>query len=342
MALKSRKIIGADIGASTLQLVSNNGRGKITQAVSFDLPDGVVSKMQVSTPELLIDTIKAAKRAGRISGSKCILSLGGTDVIIRHILLPVMNDAQIYENVISEISAYLPVNTDNYSIDYSIQDELADEASTQIRVMVVAIPKAPLKMYIECFKKAGIKVSAIDISENSQEKMIRYLLGVQNEPTYNFGVIDLGSETANITTYLNGHFFVNKVAAIGGDILTEDLAEVLGIDALAAETSKRQEDYFSSLSPAQKVVTEYADQVIFEASRVFDYFTNRNNHEMIDKVFICGGGALLPGFAEYLQKNFDIEVESLETLMDPIFAKHPVIPNCSIYAAAVGATFREV
>ena len=73
--------------------------------------------------------------------------------------------------------------------------------------MVVAIPKAPLNMYMTCFKKAGIKVAAIDISENAQEKMLRYLFQQKGEPTYNFGVIDLGSgKLANITTYLNGHF----------------------------------------------------------------------------------------------------------------------------------------
>lgn len=341
MALKNKNIIGADIGASTLQLVNANGRGKITKAISYNLPDGVVSQMKVSTPELLTEAIKAAKREGKISGSKCMLSLGGTDVIIRHLQLPIMNDAQVYQNVVNEISAYLPVNTDNYSIDYSVQNELTSESTTQIKVMVVAVPKASLKMYIDCFKKAGIKVVAIDISENSEEKIIRYMLETKAMPTYNFGVIDLGSETTNITTYLDGHFYVNKVAAIGGDILTTDLAEALGIDALAAKTSKMEDDYFSSNSTAHKAVVDYADQVIFEANRVFDYFSNRNNREVIDKVFLCGGGALLPGLAEYLQKSLDIEVETLEDMMSPIFIKQPV-PNCSIFASAVGATFREV
>jgi type IV pilus assembly protein PilM len=342
MALKNKKIIGADIGAGTIQLVNTNGRGKITHAVSLDIPEGVVSQMQISTPEILTKSIKSAKNMGRISGSSCILSLGGSNVIIRHILLPAMNDAQIYENVISEISAYLPVDTENYSIDYSIFEKDSEKSSSQIKVMVVAIPKAPLKMYMDCFKKAGIRVSAIDISENAQEKLIRYLMQSKGDPAYNFGVLDLGSETTNITTYLDGHFFVNKVAGIGGDILTADLAEVLGVDALSAETSKRQEDYFSSYSPAQRVVTQYADQIIFEANRVLDYFRNRNNRESIDKVFICGGGSLLPGLAEYLQKNLDIEIESLEDLMAPMFLKPPASSNYSSFAAAAGATFREV
>ena len=342
MALKNKKIIGADIGAGTLQLVNTNGRGKVTRAVSFDLPDGVVTQMQINTPEILTRTIKSAKRAGAITGSKCCLSLGGKDVIIRHLLLPAMNDAQIYENVINEISAYLPVDTNNYSIDYSIQEESLQESSAQLKVMVVAIPKTPLNLYVDCFKKAGIKVLAIDISENSQEKLVRWLLQERGEPAYNFGIIDLGSETANITTYLNGRFFVNKVAGIGGNILTSDLAEALTMDTLAAEASKKQENYFSSPSPAQGVVMSYADQIIFEANRVFDYFTSRNNRECIEKIFLCGGGAFLPGLTDYLQRNLDIEIELLEGLMSPMFLNGPVLPNYSIFAAAAGATFREV
>jgi type IV pilus assembly protein PilM len=297
--------------------------------------------MRISTPELLTKSIKTAKQAGRISGNKCILSLGGTDVIIRHLLLPMMNDAQIYQNVVNEISAYLPVDTQNYSIDYSVQDDASDNP-TQIKVMVVAIPKTPLQMYINCFKKAGLKVIAIDISENSQEKMIRYLLQTQGLSDQNFGVIDLGSETANITTYFKGHFFVNKVAQISGSMLTSDIASALGVDALTAESNKREENFFDSSSPAQKAVLSYSDQIVFEANRVFDYFANRNNRTPLDKVFICGGGALLPGLSEYLQSNLDIEVESLEELMQPLFLNQPVLPNHSIYSAAVGATFREV
>ncbi len=341
MALKNRKIIGADIGAATIQLVNTNGRGTVTKAISFDLPDGVVSQMKISTPELLTKSIKSAKQTGRISGNKCILSLGGSDVIVRHILLPKMDDSQIYQNVISEISAYLPVDTQNYSIDYSTQEDDSEDA-TQIKVMVVAIPKAPLQVYMECFKKAGIKVIAIDISENAQEKMIRYLLQTQGISDQSFGIIDLGSETANITTYLRGHFFVNKVTRISGNTLTADLSEALNIDALAAETAKREENFFTSLSPAQRAVLTYADQIVFEATRVFDYFASRNNRKPLDKVFICGGGALLPGLDSYLEKNLDLEVESLENLMSPLFATKPVLPSHSIYAAAVGATFREV
>jgi type IV pilus assembly protein PilM len=342
MALKNKKIIGADIGAGTLQLVSANGRGKITRAVSYELPSGLVTQMQISSPEVLIKTIKSAKRAGKISGSSCILCLGGSDVIIRHILLPVMNDAQIYENVVSEISAYLPVNTENYSIDYSIEHDNPDRPSSQLKVMVVAIPKAPLKMYMECFKKAGLKVTAIDISENSQEKLIRHLMRSSGQPDYNFGVMDLGSETTNITTYLSGHFFVNKVAGIGGSILTADLSEALEVDILAAETLKRQENYFTSYSPAQKVVANYADQIIFEANRVLDYFRNRNSREAIEKVFICGGGSQLPGLTEYLQTNLDVEIESLNALMAPLFTRPPAASDNSVFAAAIGATFREV
>ena len=342
MALKNKKIIGADIGAGTLQLVSANGRGKMTRAVSYELPSGLVTQMQISSPEVLIKTIKAAKRAGGISGSSCILCLGGSDVIIRHILLPVMNDAQVYENVVSEISAYLPVNTENYSIDYSIEEDNPDRPSSQLKIMVVAIPKAPLKMYMECFKKAGLKVTAIDISENSQEKLIRNLMRSSGQPDYNFGVMDLGSETTNITTYLNGHFFVNKVAGIGGSILTTDLSEALGVDILAAETLKRNENYFTSYSPAQRVVMNYADQIIFEANRVLDYFRNRNSREAIEKVFICGGGSQLPGLAEYLQTNLDVEIESLNTLMAPLFSRPPAAADNSVFAAAIGATFREV
>lgn len=341
MALKQKTLIGVDVGSSTLQMVNTNGKGRITRAISYELPEGIVTKMQIGTPELLINAIKSAKRAGRISGSKCVLSIGGSDVVIRHLLLPFMNDVQIYENIINEISSYLPVNTENYSIDYSVQEEIIVEGASQIQVMVVAIPKELLKTYIDCFHKAGIKITTIDITENSQGKLMRHLIPKFNDPIDNFGIIDIGAEITNITSYLNGHFFVNKVANIGGTTLTNDLAQALATDYLSAELAKASDDYFDSDISTRTIVCEYADQIIFEAGRVFDYFQSRTQ-ETIERVFLCGGGALLPGLAEYIQTNIGFEVLTFEEILSPLFTRRPIVPNASIYAAAIGATFREV
>ncbi len=341
MALKQKKIIGIDVGNKTMQMVVSNGAGKIKRAISYELPDGVIAKMRVDTPELFIKAIKTAKKLGHISGDKGILTLGGTEVIIRHLLLPLMDDAQIYENVKNEISSYLPVDVENFSVDYSIQEEIILENVNQIKVIVVAIPKEPLATYMECFKKAGIRIVSIDITENSEEKIVRYLLPTFDEPPVNFGIIDIGAETTNITTYLDGRFFVNKVANIGGAALTNNLAATLDVDTLAAETSKLGENFFESTASTRAIVTDFADEIIFESSRVFDYFKSRNQLS-IERVFLCGGGSVLEGLTEYLQSNINIEVSTFEEIMAPMFLKRPIIPNCATYTAAVGATFREV
>ncbi len=345
MALKQQKIVGIDIGAHSIQMVSGTGKGTVSKVISVDLPDRVVTNMQISVPDLLTQALKQAKKSGRISGSKCALCLGGSDVIIRHLVLPYMNDEQIYQNVINEISSYLPVDTTKYSIDYSVQEAIATEGATQLKVMVVAISKELLKDYINVLKNAGLKVVYVDIMENAQEKLIRILAPRLTFPTPNFAIMDIGSETTNITAYQNGRFFVNKVVNSGGNQLSERMAERLNIDLLTAEATKRTTDLLSHQGDpdGHMVVAEFVDQLVFEAIRVFDYFKSRNASESIDQLFLCGGTSMLPGIKHYIEDSLHMNITLLEDMMPMLFAAHGAQNiNYSLFAGAIGATFREV
>lgn len=345
MAIRQQKIIGIDIGSNTVQMAAGTGRGTISHAISVEIPDGVISKLQILVPEVLASTIREAKAKGRMPGRHCSLSLGGTAVIIRHITLPFMNDDQIYQNVVNEISTYLPIDTEKYSIDYSVQRPSAGDAPNTVKVMVVAIQKDLLQSYINVLSAAGFKVAYIDITENTHEKLIRAVAPSLKIPSGNFGILDIGADTTNITAYLNGNFYVNKVAPLGGKKMSEELAARLNIDTLSAQKILQTEHILGNRSqfPTENmVVSDVLEQIMFEAVRVFDYFKSRNNQIGIQNVYVCGGVSLMPGFAGYCEDNLHISVTPFQNILSLLFERATKGINYALFAGAAGATFREV
>lgn len=346
MALKQQRIIAVDIGTDSVQMVSSNGKGQIVQANSVKIPEGVISGMKVIVPEKMAEVLKKAKKKGRHAGNQCVLCLGGTEVFIRNVVLPYMNDDQIYQNVVKEIATYLPVDVSNYIVDYSARLTTTMEGVQQVMAMVVAVPKEIVTSYIDIFKSAGLKIERIDILENAYEKLIRAMIPADDERTRNFAVLDVGAEVTSIATYSTGHYFINKVIPTGGKMLTQSIAEAMNTDFMSAEKMKRIST--SLLNPEDdpimaQLIRDHYDQIIFDATRVFGYYLSRNNQVGISHIYLCGGASQMTGFAEYFENSLHVETEYLSDVIAEMFRPElKGLANFGMFASAAGATFREV
>lgn len=335
MPIQRRNITGVDIGSAAVKLVRSTGaRG--WKAGTALLPEGVMAGNQINSVKLLTATLKRALLAGRMGGGRAALCLSGTDIIIRHTVLPRMGPEQLRQNVIDEISGYLAVDPKLYAIDYKVQEVLAEGAAVQYRVMIVAVPKNILEPYIQALSMAGLRVASIDVAANAREKLVNHLTGRRG----NYAVIDLGMNASVIDTFQHGRFFVSKTSTTGLNAAFAALAKALETDALRAL------DMILSMDPdpsCRQAVGDYVDQVMYDAVRVTDYFRSRNQMTPVEQVFVCGGGARIPGIVQMIQDRLNIPVRDICGLLSSVLTgRDEVGPRVSVYAAAAGATLLEV
>lgn len=344
MPLKQQSIVSINPGVRKLKMVQSNGKGQIIRAALCDMPAGVINQMKVESPELLASTVREAAKAARIGTGGCTLCLSGAGIVIRHLVFPYMNDAQLYHNVLGEISGYLPVDPEKFCIDYQVQEIMESGESARIKVMVVAIQKDVVASYMSALKLAGYRVATIDIAENAREKLLRHAANKGLLSDAHYCVIDFGAGATSISAYYEGRFFVNKIVGTGGDRLTEIVAQSREIDALAAESLKTESDYFHGKDDpeSQTGITAQLDQWIFEATRVVDYFRSRNNQAEIQRVYVCGGGSRLKGLREYLQGHLELPVEDFGAFVSPLLTRKTDTIEIPYFVDAIGATFREV
>lgn len=335
--IQKKRILGLDIGSTAVKIVQSNGSNRNWKYGSAQLPDGVVTGNIVNSSKLLAATVKKAMSAGRISRGNASLSISGSDIIIRSAVYPRMNADQLRQNVIDEISSYLSVKPELYYIDYKVTEIITVGTAQQYRVMIVAVPRSIVNPFIAALSQAGVKVTMVDVAANAKEKLINALVGgVQH-----YAVIDLGMNNTVIDTYQNNRYFINKVCQTNLSTVAQDLAMAANTDQLQALEML----FGNGVTEASiEALNSYADQVVFDTLRVLDYFRSRNNQQPVSQVYLCGGGAAIPGITSLFHEKLELPVTSLADVLSGLFAAGNIHGNfdLSTFACAAGVTLMEV
>ncbi len=324
-----------DVGSSAVKLVQSRGPRNWKTGIA-PLPEGVMAGNMINSTKLLAASVKKAMAAGSISRGKAALCLSGMDIIIRPMVLPRMNAEQLKQNVVDEISGYLAVDPAMYVIDYKVQDVLTDGAATQYKVMIVAVPKSTVMPYIQALSMAGLKVVTVDVAANAKEKLVNHILGRSSH----FATIDLGMNLSVVDTYQAGRFFVGKSTAGGLAGAAAALAKAIDTDELRALDMILGGEQSSE---CRQAVADYVDQVVADAIRTTDYFRSRNMMTPVDQVYLCGGGARIPGIAQMIQDRMNLPVQEFGTLLSEVLQHgNSTAQGLSAFTAAAGCTLTEV
>lgn len=319
MAIRQTATVALDIGNSNLKLIQTSADGKIIKFAVHIMPEGCVDDLNIISDEAMVKSIKAARKNAKIPrGKRCTLVLSGSDIIIRHFTLPILEPEQLYMNILNEMSGYLPVDADKYYIDYKITGKETEDGVEMYDVLVTTAHKRNIDRYKKVLRSAGFNVRIIDTCENAKEKLIRFCR--EKDPSFpiegGICVIDLGTKHTRVNMYHNGRFFIGNVLKRSGQNITDTIAQYSGKDVLVAEKIKRDTDFLCGDHPDKELksaVTYEIDSIIYEITRIFDYFKNRTKSD-VKTIYISGGGALMPGFREYLEKHMNIPVHTASEL----------------------------
>jgi cell division ATPase FtsA len=178
---------------------------------------------------------------------------------------------------------------------------------------------------VALLKDSGLKPLFLSIPSFSLMQAYRF---TQPSPwSETAAVIDLGQKSTRIIVLKEGKLKFSREIAVAGDIFTQSLIgsyEVNGqakeIDQATAEKIKIKVGLLAEgeadqtvegipLDQVQKRLGSVMDRLLLEVERSINYYKNQFKDYEIERVFITGGGSLLKGLAEALEKNLEIPVQ---------------------------------
>ena len=320
-----KQLAGLDIGSSCIKLaeIQDTPKGRILSRFSLmPLARGVIVDGTVAEPEVLTATIKELHKQSGCKRKKIVTSISGTAVIVKKVTFTQIDEEELRDLIRDEGGKYLPFdNMETVYYDFQILGENPYSPS-QMDVLLVAAKKDIIDGYTEVIRDAGLLPVIMDVDSFALETMY--------EENYDFEendvavLINIGASMTNLNVVKGGMSIFTRDFTIGGNSITEAIAERLGIPLEEAEKAKSEgagEDE-PARSLFRKGLIVDADPLCSEIERSVDYFRTTFGAENIKKILFSGGGAMIPGIAEDLSHRLSIEAEIINPFQKLQLAKN--------------------
>ncbi len=352
---KNESVVGIDLGSSSIKAVQL--RREKEKAIlenygelSLSHYGGTVMGQAVRlTDEKIIEAISDLKKEAKIKAEKAIISIPLRYSFVTTISLPFMSEAEIEKAIPFEIKRYVPAPLSEIVFDWQIlsspetnysNGDTDSEKVKNVNVLVVAIYKDFVEKYKSIIKASGFEVGGFEIEVFS---MARSVLFKESKPVL---LIDLGVSKTKMAIMKNGILYGAYDFDKGFQDLTLSLSRSLSVDFSRAENMKR-EIGFSNRPEHQEIkamLEPILNYIFSEASRLISEHRRREN-ESINRVYLCGGGALLHGIIDFAINRLGVEVlmgNSFLKVEYPAFLEE-VLRNISpVFVNATGLALRNI
>ena len=167
LTLKSRPLLGLDIGPSAIRMVELSRRaGRRFQTERYAqqaLPPGMVSDQHIHHPGQLAEYIAALAQQFGNRRHRIALALPAHTIVTRSLQIPAeITATALNELITAEASAYLTVPADQVRVDYQFIEQHA-EAAAQNNIVLAAARREQIEDRVAAVEAAGLIPVVIDI-----------------------------------------------------------------------------------------------------------------------------------------------------------------------------------
>lgn len=332
---QKNSMLGVDIGSSSIKIVQiEQGDTLSLQTYGMvDIPEPISSQTTDETVHKIADLLKNLMEKAHVSTKDCIMSLPNSAVFTSVIDMPKMGDKEMESAMQFEAKKYVPLPFSEVTLSWTIISDNEDGATS--KVLLIAVPKQIRDIYIKLFQLAGLNLEIIEIEALA---LIRALVV---DRAKNDVIIDIGAKVTGLNFVRQGTLQLTRNLGIGGDTITDRIAQALNLSMPRAEQFKR--DFgLRGTDFLPEAVKPVLSLVKAEVSQVMGIYKAHNVNT--DRIVLVGGGAQLPGIVEYFSSELGIETVLGDPLARIAFDENirPILSRYSMHLAiAVGLAVRR-
>ena len=346
---KDKEVIVFDIGTSSIKvLIGKFYRNKVVvrDCIIEKTPEGSVIDGAIINILALESVVKKIIEENDINIKDAICTTNSSSIINREIYIPKVDKSEMDTVIKFEIQEYLPINLNNYIVQYIELGEEEVDGKEKIKVNVIAYPEKVARTYCEFIKNLGLKPYALDTTFNSLNKIVKVSKEI-NEYEYNDGdtlaFIDIGAASVNVNIYKDEKLDFTRLLKFGGNEIDEALKNKCNISQNAFERVKFQEVNLIDLEEEgpSAVVRDIIEKWTSEIDRIFKFYKSRDIGNKIDRIFIYGGISKTKGIESYLSGRFATKVRRIKELSNVYFEDNrDGEASIEKYVNAIGALIR--
>lgn len=305
--------IGLDIGATAVRAsilapglldgrpsVTVHGIGEVA------LPSGVVVKGEVHEPNSLTAALKELWTTHRFECRNVIVGMANPQVLVRELSVPNIDAERRAKALPFQAKEVIALPIDEVVLDFSPLETSADGAT--IHGLLVASPRKPILVAVRAVERANLRVARVDLASFGTLRAIAdEHLGVE-------AVLDLGAHLTTIVIHDHGVPRLVRTLPRGGDELTTNIAERLGLEFGEAEALKRSGGLDSQDPEVNRALAEALRPLLADIRTSIGYFRTSRASDPIGRISLTGGGARLPGIDRVLSEQIGLPASIVNPL----------------------------
>ncbi|HMN09618.1 MAG TPA: type IV pilus assembly protein PilM [Gemmatimonadaceae bacterium] len=313
MALFGRKktTIGLDIGSGLIKVaVIDHGRGEpeLAKVVIMPLLADAIVEGEIMDPGIVTDAIRSAVEEAGLKTRDVVTAVGGRDVIIKKIQIERVKEQQARELMRWEAEQHVPFDMESVELDFQILDP--DAEGMEMSVLLVAAKRDLIEGKLRLLADAGLDTAIVDVDAFALHNAFEI-----NHPDAMrglVGLINIGHEVTNINILDDGVPILTRDITVGTRRFREDLQRERGLGADEAESLLQGYDRSAHLDA---VIASRGEEVAMGVERAAAFLASSSRSGgQLRAVYLCGGGARVPGLADALGNRLRIRVEQANPL----------------------------
>lgn len=325
------RVLAVDCGAGHVACgaitVDKTGRLSLEKiAVDAFNPD---PSLDAGWADMLATALAESPARSQFAGT-ATLGLPGHHILGKFIKTPLVEESKRAKIVQFEAQQNIPYALDEVIWDYQV----VSEQGLDLELMLAAAKRDIVDGACAALAGVGMGVASVLPSSVALTRCFRY-----NYPEVTGGVMiaDIGARSTNLIFMDAERYFVRTIP-LAGNTITQAIAEELKHDFTHCETLKVQVlsggSDLPAASPARLAVghaaTSFVSKLHLEITRSVVNYRRQSNAEQPTRLFLTGGGSLLPDLAQALQDKLKVTVEALDPLRN--VAVGPAAADAVAYA----------
>jgi type IV pilus assembly protein PilM len=316
--LRSKSIVGLDIGSSCVKAVEVSPRGDGFELVHLGiapLPHDAIVDGAFLNAGAIADAVREAVAKSGTKARNVAAAVSGHSVIVKKISVPAMTVEELEESIRWEAEQYIPFDVNEVNLDFEVIQH--GDAERPMEVLLVAAKRDLIDDYVNLINEAGLTPSVIDVAGFAVENAFE--ANYEPGPEDVVAVVNIGAQVTNINVVSGGVPAFTRDVSTGGNQYTAEIQRALSIGFDEAERIKIGEP---SARESQDVVPQEVEQamrsvtnnLVGEIARSLDFFSATAADTRIQRVVLAGGSARVPGIDTVFRERTGLSVEILNPL----------------------------
>ena len=345
--------VGVDVGSTSIkavQISGSRGKIKIIRAAEVPLTRGIVVSGDVKQVEELSNALNVLWKKGKFTTRNVTLGVAGEFTVTRDMDMPWEPEAIFRKALPLRVGDAFPFNPVDMLLDHHPLELKGVSGLIQQRSLVVAADSGTLEKIIEGFTISKLRVKNVDfnpfaliraavITGEAGEKATKKKKskkGAEAEATLPANdcevIVDIGGFITMVSIHSHGKPLFVRIVPGGSDAATKALADKLSLRIEMAEVLKQylgiqgiepsqlpsdiaEQVSAEKIANGQTIINFVAGHLVQEVRKTVEYYLSVAPEVLnISRIYLSGGGVMLPGLASRLGSELRSPIAKLNPI----------------------------